>query len=87
MKTFQLSPAQVSQILNKSPKAVVRLILAGELPAIRLRRTYRVSEEDLDIFLANSQVVPSVARSPEFQHAVDEWEQEAAERECEDFGT
>jgi excisionase family DNA binding protein len=38
--------------MRVSTMTVYRLIKAGSLPAVRVGRSYRVSEDDLDRFLA-----------------------------------
>lgn len=48
-----LTPAEVADRLNASKRTVQRLIVRGELPAIKLNaRSIRVAEADLDAFLA-----------------------------------
>lgn len=49
-----LSVREIAGKLGKSPRFVVRLILAGDLPAVRLgvgRSTWSVKREDLEAFL------------------------------------
>jgi excisionase family DNA binding protein len=43
---------EVAEYLRVSPKTVYRLIEKGELPASRVGRQYRVSQSDIDVFLA-----------------------------------
>jgi excisionase family DNA binding protein len=87
MQEFTLTPAKVARALNKSPKAVIRLIRTGELSAIKFRRSYRISEEDVSTFLMRAKVVPTSEVSEQFQHAVQKHLHEAAERECQQLGT
>ncbi|MGB9113396.1 MAG: helix-turn-helix domain-containing protein [Acidimicrobiales bacterium] len=47
-----LTVGEVSQVLRVSNMTVYRLINAGQLPAVRVGKSYRVREEDLDAFLA-----------------------------------
>lgn len=47
-----LTVGEVSQVLRVSNMTVYRLINAGQLPAARVGKSYRVREEDLDAFLA-----------------------------------
>jgi len=43
----------VADLLGVNYQLIYRLVRAGELPAIRLGRIYRVTQEDLDAYLAN----------------------------------
>ena len=45
--------AEVADLLRVSTMTVYRLIKAGELRAVRVGKSYRVREDDLDAFLAN----------------------------------
>ncbi len=47
-----LTVGEVAQVLRVSNMTVYRLINAGQLPAVRVGKSYRVREEDLDAFLA-----------------------------------
>ena len=71
-----LTPDQVGERLHCSRSKVIKMIEAGQLPAVRLptgtgtRRLYRVSENDLGPFLppagwdpADLLTIPDVARS------------------------
>ncbi len=44
--------AEVADQLRVSNMTVYRLIQAGELPAVRVGRSYRLREEDVDRYLA-----------------------------------
>ena len=46
--------AEVAGILRVSTMTVYRLIKAGNLPAVRVGKSYRVREDDVDRYLANS---------------------------------
>ncbi len=46
--------AEVAARLRVSSMTVYRLIKGGELPAVRVGRSYRLSEDDVDAFLARS---------------------------------
>lgn len=46
-----LTPAEVAGLLRVSTMTVYRLIKATELPAVRIGKSYRVREEDLDTYL------------------------------------
>ena len=45
------TPAQVAGYLHLRKDTIYRYIRAGKLPAVRLGRYYRVSRDDLDVFL------------------------------------
>lgn len=47
-----LTVAEVARLLRVSNMTVYRLITAGELPAVRVGRSYRLREEDVDRYLA-----------------------------------
>jgi excisionase family DNA binding protein len=47
-----LTAAEVAAAMRVSTMTVYRLIKAGSLPAVRVGRSYRVAEDDLDRFLA-----------------------------------
>lgn len=51
-KSKFLTVAEVAQVLRISNMTVYRLIGAGELPAVRVGKSYRLREEDLDRYLA-----------------------------------
>ena len=44
--------AEVADLLRVSNMTVYRLVQAGQLPAVRVGRSYRIREEDIDGFLA-----------------------------------
>ena len=46
--------AEVAAQLRVSNMTVYRLIKAGDLPAVRVGKSYRVSEDDVDRYLASS---------------------------------
>jgi excisionase family DNA binding protein len=46
--------AEVASMLRVSTMTVYRLIKGGQLPAARVGKSYRVSEEDVDRYLAAS---------------------------------
>jgi excisionase family DNA binding protein len=43
----------VAEMLGVNYQLIYRLVRAGELPAIRLGRVYRVTQEDLNTYLQN----------------------------------
>jgi excisionase family DNA binding protein len=48
-----LTAAEVAGILRVSTMTVYRLIKAGELPCVRVGKSYRVREDDVDRYLAS----------------------------------
>lgn len=44
--------AEVASLLRVSNMTVYRLVQAGALPAIRVGRSYRIREEDVDKYLS-----------------------------------
>lgn len=44
--------AEVAQVLRVSNMTVYRLISSGQLPAVRVGKSYRLREEDVDRYLA-----------------------------------
>lgn len=44
--------AEVADELRVSSMTVYRLIKAGDLPAVRVGRSYRIREDDVDAFVA-----------------------------------
>ncbi len=49
-----LTVAEVAGMLRVSTMTVYRLIKAGELPATRVGKSYRLTDEDVDRYLARS---------------------------------
>ena len=45
--------AEVASALRVSNMTVYRLIQAGTIPAVRVGRSYRIREDDVDRYLAN----------------------------------
>lgn len=48
-----LTVAEVAETLRVSNMTVYRIIGAGELPAVRVGKSYRLREDDVDKFLAD----------------------------------
>jgi excisionase family DNA binding protein len=48
-----LTAGEVAEVLRVSTMTVYRLIKAGELPAARIGKSYRVREDDVDAYLAS----------------------------------
>ena len=46
------SPEEIAQRLKLDPETIRRWIRRGELPAVKVARQWRVSEDNLDDFLA-----------------------------------
>lgn len=44
--------AEVAGIMRVSTMTVYRLIKAGDLPAVRVGKSYRIREDDVDAYLA-----------------------------------
>ena len=51
-KSRFLTVQEVADLMRVSSMTVYRLIKAGELPAVRVGRSFRVSEPDVDAYLA-----------------------------------
>ena len=47
-----LTVAEVAEVLRVSNMTVYRLIKAGELPALRVGKNYRIRESELEAFLS-----------------------------------
>ena len=48
-----LTVAEVAELLRVSNMTVYRLLKAGELPSVRIGKSFRVREDDLDAYLAH----------------------------------
>ncbi len=46
-----LTPNEVAEALRVSSMTVYRLIKAGDLPAARIGKSFRIREEDVDAYL------------------------------------
>jgi excisionase family DNA binding protein len=51
-----LTVAEVAETMRVSKMTVYRLVHGGELPAVRVGRSYRVPQDALDAYLAASSV-------------------------------
>ena len=49
-----LTVAEVAQVMRVSKMTVYRLVHSGELPAVRVGRSFRVTEEDVNEYLQRS---------------------------------
>ena len=48
-----LTVQEVAEIMRVSTMTVYRIIKSGELPAVRVGRSFRVAEPDVDAYLAS----------------------------------
>lgn len=48
-----LTVQEVAELLRVSSMTVYRLIKSGDLPAVRVGRSFRVSDHDVDTYLAS----------------------------------
>lgn len=46
-----MTVAEVAQMMRVSTMTVYRLIKAGDLPAVRVGKSYRIRENDIDTYL------------------------------------
>ena len=56
-----LTVAEVAEVLRVSNMTVYRLIKAGDLPALRVGKNYRIREADLTTFLEEGAVAADEA--------------------------
>jgi len=49
-----LTVAEVASVMRVSKMTVYRLVHGGDLPAVRVGRSFRVSEKDVNEYLRNS---------------------------------
>jgi excisionase family DNA binding protein len=49
-----LTVAEVASMMRVSKMTVYRLVHSGELPAVRVGRSFRVTEDDVDDYLRKS---------------------------------
>ena len=47
-----LTPAEVADMLRVSTMTVYRLIKAGDMPALKVGKSYRLREDDVDRWIA-----------------------------------
>lgn len=47
-----LTPAEVADMLRVSTMTVYRLIKAGDIPALKVGKSYRLREDDVDRWIA-----------------------------------
>lgn len=63
-----LTVAEVADLFRVSSMTVYRLIRTGELPAVRVGRSYRVREDDLQSYLQSQVVDPATMDLPDASH-------------------
>jgi excisionase family DNA binding protein len=51
-RTRFVTVGEVASLLRVSNMTVYRLVQAGQLPAVRVGRSYRIREDDVDKYLA-----------------------------------
>lgn len=49
-----LTVAEVAAVMRVSKMTVYRLVHSGELPAVRVGRSFRVKQEDVDAYIRSS---------------------------------
>jgi excisionase family DNA binding protein len=60
-----LTVAEVAELFRVSSMTVYRLIRGGELPAVRVGRSYRVRDDDLQAYLEAQVVDPETMDLPD----------------------
>jgi excisionase family DNA binding protein len=65
MEASLLTVAEVADLFRVSSMTVYRLIRTGELPAVRVGRSYRVREGDLQAYLESQVVDPADIELPD----------------------
>lgn len=65
MDASLLTVAEVADLFRVSSMTVYRLIRTGELPAVRVGRSYRVREGDLQAYLEAQVVDPAEMELPD----------------------
>ncbi len=76
METTIMTPQEVSQYLRVDKRTVYGWIRSGELPALRLGKTYRIEPGDFERFLRRRRTVPRPASwQQRFDAAVGESQQ------------
>ncbi|HUG74186.1 MAG TPA: helix-turn-helix domain-containing protein [Acidimicrobiia bacterium] len=59
-----LSVADVCEYMDVSPFVVTRMLRAGDLPAVKMGREWRVSRVDFEEWLNAQRLSPIVSRRP-----------------------
>lgn len=52
-----LTVAEVASVLRVSAMTVYRLIRSGDVPALRVGKSYRIRQRHLDAYLASGEIV------------------------------
>jgi len=63
-----LTTQEVANILKVTVRTVYSLLESGELPGVKIGRVWRVSEDDLQAFIARQKIaqdMPTYERRPE----------------------
>jgi excisionase family DNA binding protein len=68
MNAQLLTAGEVADLLRVSTMTVYRLIRGGDLPAVRVGRSYRVRQSDLDGYLQSQLVDPSSVDLEDLDH-------------------
>lgn len=63
-----LTVAEVAEVMRVSKMTVYRLLHSGEMPAVRVGRSFRVPQDALDHYLATAYVEQEAEDGPEEQH-------------------
>lgn len=58
-KAEYLTKAQAGAIVQLHPKTIERAIMAGELPAYKLRERVRISRDDLNAWVSANEIEPA----------------------------
>ena len=64
-----LTVQEVADLMRVSSMTVYRLIKAGDLPAVRVGRSFRVAESDVDAYLAVGTRRPASRADPDGRSA------------------
>jgi excisionase family DNA binding protein len=59
-----LSVADVCEYMDVSPFVVTRMLRAGDLPAVKMGREWRISRADFEEWLNAQRLSPIVSRRP-----------------------
>lgn len=68
MNAKLLTAGEVADLLRVSTMTVYRLIRGGELKAVRVGRSYRVRQDELDAYLQSQVVDPSTVDIDDVDH-------------------
>lgn len=68
MNAKLLTAGEVADLLRVSTMTVYRLIRGGELKAVRVGRSYRVRQDELDAYLQSQVVDPNTVDIDDVDH-------------------